>query len=294
MNRSALYSSCPDSVRLVEVGPRDGLQNEGLQVPTANKVRFVEALADAGLRHIEVSSFVRPDRVEQLADAEEVFRSIHRRPGVTYTALVPNLRGWERALATGVDSISLLTAASEAFNHKNIGCSIAESLRRIREVVEKARGSGVRIRAYVSTAFVCPYEGEVAPVKVVEIVKDLGDLGIDNISLGDTVGAAYPDAVSRLLEEVAGARGLRGIALHLHDTYDRALANSLAGLLHGVEEFDCSAGGLGGCPFAPGARGNVATEKLIDFFRGQGVAVEGDRERVRRALSELPRELRKA
>ena len=288
-----LYDKSPKEVRLVEVAPRDGLQNESVQVPLGNKVAFVEALADAGLRHIEVSSFVRPERVPQLADAELLFQRIRRQPRVTYTAVAANLKGLERALSAGVNSIAVLTAASEKFNEKNLGCNLKESLDRLGDVVRQALVSGLRVRGYVSTAFVCPYEGKIRPERVAEIVERLQSLGVNNVSLGDTIGAAYPDAVSRLLDEIGKVRPLDGVALHLHDTCDRALANALVGLLYGISEFDASAGGLGGCPFAPGAQGNVATEKLIDFFQGQGIQVEGDRDKVKAALEKLPLKLQR-
>lgn len=283
-----LFARCPATVEVVEVGPRDGLQNTSRSVSTAEKIAFTEALVDAGCKHVEVSSFVSPKRVPQLADAEAVFNGLHRRRGVVYTALVPNERGLERALKAGVRSIAVLTAASETFNRRNLGCSTEESLERMRAVVEHPSARELRLRAYISTAFVCPYEGAVATAAVAELVRRIDDLGVHNISLGDTLGAAYPDVVSRLLDAVEARRPLDGIALHLHDTYRRALANVLVGLLHGVSEFDSSAGGLGGCPFAPGARGNVATEELVDFLHGLGVTTGIDVAKVRQAREQLP------
>jgi isopropylmalate/homocitrate/citramalate synthase len=286
-DRLQLFDSLPASVRLVEVGPRDGLQNEPGRVPTKRKIEFVEALVAAGCRRIEVSSFVSPKRVPQLADAEEVFRSLRRVPGVTFTALVPNLDGLERALSCGVDSVAVLTAASSSFNERNLGCDTETSLQRLAAVTQRAQACSLRVRAYVSTAFVCPYEGEVAAAAVVRIVRRLDELGIRNTSIADTVGAAFPTGVARLLESLAEARGLGGIALHFHDTFHRALANALVGILSGVSEFDSSAGGLGGCPFAPGAKGNVATESLVEFFEGMGVRTGVHADRVREAVALL-------
>jgi hydroxymethylglutaryl-CoA lyase len=280
---SELFSRSPSKVRIVEVGPRDGLQNEAHPVSTAAKIALVDALSRAGHNHIEVSSFVSPQHVPQLADAEEVFRGIERRPGVLYTALVPNEEGLARALSVGVDSIAVLTAASNTFNKKNLGCSISESLDRIRGVLSAAASEKLRIRAYVSMAFVCPYEEAIRPSEVIKTVEQLRDLGIHDISLGDTLGAAYPAQISRLLEALEGRFGIQGFALHLHDTYHRALSNALTGFLHGVEEFDASTGGLGGCPFAPGAMGNVATEDLVDFFEGMGAGTGINRKKQREA-----------
>jgi hydroxymethylglutaryl-CoA lyase len=272
-----LFARSPSRVRIVEVGPRDGLQNEAQPVSTAAKIALVDALSEAGHKHIEVASFVSPRRVPQMADAEEVFRGINRKPGVLYTALVPNEEGLARALSAGVDSVAVFTAASNTFNQKNLGCSVSQSVDNIRGVLSRAARGRVRIRAYVS----------MAPSDVIEIVKQLRDMGIHDISLGDTIGAAYPSQISRLLEALEDRWGIQGFALHLHDTYHRALANALAGLLHGVEEFDASTGGLGGCPFAPGATGNVATEALIDFFDGMGAPTGVDLEKQRVATERI-------
>lgn len=283
MSAPRLFASVPRRVQLVEVGPRDGLQNEKTLVPTGAKVAFIEALVAAGHTHVEVSSFVSPRRVPQLSDAAEVFRRLKQRPGVTYTALVPNEEGLARALDVGVRSIAVFTAASEAFNEKNIGCSIAQSLERFRPVLRTASERSLTVRGYVSTAFVCPHEGRVAPERVVDVVSRLRDLGIRRISLGDTLGAAFPVEVSRLLEALEARHGLQDFALHLHDTFRRALANAQVGLLHGIAELDASSGGLGGCPFAPGARGNVATEDLVELLEGQGIATGIDLEKQRAA-----------
>lgn len=283
---SSLFRLVPSTVRIVEVGPRDGLQNEAVFVPTAKKIAFVDALSDAGHTHIEVTSFVSPRRVPQLADAGDVFRGIRKSPGTTYTALVPNEEGLQRSLAAGARSIAVFTAASETFNRKNIGCSIDESIQRIAAVL-RAAPEGLRVRGYVSTAFVCPYEGTIDSLTALDVILRLRSLGIEEISIGDTLGAAWPDQVSRLLEAVDGSIGLRGIALHLHDTHRRALLNALVGLLHGVEEFDSSAGGLGGCPFAPGAKGNVATEELVALLHGMGISTGIDIEKERAAAERI-------
>ena len=263
----------PDaSIRLVEVGPRDGLQNEPQPVPTDRKVAFIDALSRSGLRDIEVSSFVSPRWVPQLADAEEVFRRIERVPGVRYWALVPNRQGLERAVEVNVDGIAVFTAASETFSRRNTNASIAETLARFAPVVEAAT---MPVRGYVSTAFHCPFEGPVAPVAVQRITMKLLELGCEEISLGDTIGRAQPDEVRALLQllltDVPAAR----LALHCHDTFGLAVANCLAAADLGVTVFDASAGGLGGCPYAPGAPGNVATEALVRAFPGRtGVALD--------------------
>ncbi len=280
-----LFGQCPPHVRIVEVGPRDGLQNEARHVPATAKIAFVNALSATGHSHIEVTAFVSPRKVPQMADAGEVFRGITKRKGVTYTALVPNDEGLRRALEAGARSIAVFTAASETFSQKNIGCSIADSLERIRSVLAGALKAHLRVRGYVSTAFVCPYEGRIEPAKALEVVARLRDAGIREISIGDTLGAAYPDQVNRLLEAIGARFGIADFALHLHDTYGRALANALVGLLHGVEELDASAGGLGGCPFAPGARGNLSTEALVDFLEGMGIETGIDAEKLKEAAA---------
>ena len=281
--RPKLLAGAPAAARIVEVGPRDGLQNEARTLPAAARIAFIEALADAGLSHVEAASFVSPKWVPQMEGAEEVFRGLREREGVTYTALVPNETGLERALGAGARSVAVFTAASETFNRKNLGQSIAESLETIRKVADRSRREGVALRGYISMAFVCPFEGRIDPPAVMPVISGLRDAGIAGISLGDTLGAAYPDGVSRLLEAIGERFGLEGFALHLHDTYRRALANALVGLIHGVEEYDASAGGLGGCPFAPGARGNVATEELVDFFESMGIPTGVDAGKVRGA-----------
>lgn len=273
----------PRRVKIVEVGPRDGFQNEPQAIPTEIKVRFVDALSTAGCGEIEVSSFVSPRRVPQLADAEEVFRRIRRAPGVVYSALVPNERGLDRALEAGVSRISVFTAASETFNRLNIRAGIADSIQRFRPVAERARAVGLPIRGYISTAFVCPFEGPIAPEKVVEVARRLVDLGIEEVSIGDTIGAAVPAQVDRLLDALEGVLPRERIALHLHDTRGTALSNVLLGLQRGIAIFDTSAGGLGGCPYAPGASGNLSTEDLLYFLAGLEVETGIDPEGIRRA-----------
>jgi len=251
----------------VEVGPRDGLQNETRTVPTEVKVAFVEALSETGLEEIEVSSFVSPKWIPQLADAEQVFAAIRRNPGVTYMALVPNQQGLERAERARADKIAVFTAASETFSLKNTNATIAETLVRFTPVIGRAR---VPVRGYISTAFHCPFEGPVKPEQVLDVARALLDLGCQELSIGDTIGKATPSEVSRLLElliPVAG--GSSRLALHFHDTFGQAVANALAAEAMGIRIFDSSAGGIGGCPYAPGAPGNVSAQALVKAFPGR-------------------------
>jgi isopropylmalate/homocitrate/citramalate synthase len=261
----------PRRVRVVEVAPRDGLQNEAAIVATADKVAFVDRLSAAGLPAIEVSAFVSPARVPQMADAADVFARIGRAPGTRYSALVPNLTGLARARAAGVGEIAVFAAASETFSRRNINQTIEDSLRAYRQVCEAARGDGTRVRAYVSTAFGCPFEGAVAPAKVAELSARLIEMGAYEVSVSDTVGVAHPGQVTQVVEEVARRIDRGQIALHFHDARGTALANVLAALDLGIAAFDASAGGLGGCPFAPGAAGNLATEELIYMLNGLGI-----------------------
>lgn len=261
----------PRNVTVYEVGPRDGLQNEREPVPTDVKVRFVDLLTSAGLLYVEVTSFVRPGAIPQLADATEVAQKIERRPGTRLTALVPNLRGMERARGTGLDGIALFTAATESFSRHNTNATIAETIERFRPVMEEARALGLWVRGYVSTAFGCPYEGEVAPKAVVGVVQRLDALGVDEVAVSDTIGVATPAQVARMVDAISQVIGPERIALHFHDTRGTALANVLAGLEMGIATFDSSAGGLGGCPYAPGASGNLATEDLLYMLHGLGI-----------------------
>ena len=268
------------NARIVEVGPRDGLQNEKAQVPTETKVALVDALSEAGYDEIEVSAFVSPKRIPQLADAEAVFQGIRRREGIVYSALVPNDEGLDRALKARVGKIAVFTAASETFNRKNINAGIAESIARFAPVVPRAQAAGLHVRGYVSTAFWCPYEGKIEPPAVVDVVRRLLDLGVDEISIGDTIGKAVPQEVHDLLDLLLDALAQDRIAMHFHDTYGTAVANALAAYERGISIFDASVGGVGGCPFAPGAAGNVATEDLAWALTRSGASLGLDLKRV--------------
>ncbi len=255
-----------DKIRIVEVGPRDGLQNEKAIIPTEAKIAFVDALSQTGLHEIEVSSFVSPKWVPQLSDALDVFREIKRVPGVVYSALVPNEKGLERAMEANVDKIAVFTAASETFSQKNTSASIAETMERFRPVLDR---SPVPVRGYVSTAFYCPYEGQIKPAAVVAVVDQLLDIGCVEISIGDTIGKATTDDVRRVLDHVLQVCPVEKAALHFHDTFGNALDNAAASEEMGIRTFDSSAGGIGGCPFAPGATGNIATSALVTLFEGR-------------------------
>ncbi|KAB2843201.1 hydroxymethylglutaryl-CoA lyase [bacterium] len=267
-------------ILVTEVGPRDGLQNEKGLVPTEAKLAFIEGLVEAGVTRLEAGSFVSPKWVPAMADTPEVFQRLRRRPGVKYIALVPNLRGLEGALALQVTDIAVFTAASETFNKKNINMSIGESLAGIREVARIAKQNGMWIRGYVSTCFGCPYEGKVPPAKVAEVAGQLAEIGVDELSIGDTIGVATPNQVPEIVALAAERTPLENIALHFHDTRGTALANVMAGLDAGVRKFDSSAGGLGGCPYAPGASGNLATEDLLYMLHGMGHETGIDLEKI--------------
>jgi hydroxymethylglutaryl-CoA lyase len=271
--------SLPSRVRIVEVGPRDGLQNEAASVPTAAKVAFIERLAAAGHSTIEASAFVSPKWVPQMADAADVFTGLTRRAGVRYTALVPNRTGLVRARDAKVDEIAIFAAASETFSKRNINQTIAESLATYREVCDDARESHLRVRAYLSTCFGCPFEGAVSPDQVVRVAEQLVALGVYEVSLSDTIGVAHPGQVHDLLAFVTARLPLAQLALHFHDTRGTALVNVYAGLEAGIATYDASAGGLGGCPYAPGATGNLATEDLLYMLEGlsivTGVRLDG-------------------
>jgi hydroxymethylglutaryl-CoA lyase len=262
----------PARVTVVEVGPRDGLQNESARVATADKIAFIDLLSAAGFAMVEATAFVSPTWVPQMADASDVFSGIARRRGVRYSALVPNLTGLERAHAAGVADVAVFAAASETFSQKNINQSIAQSLETYRAVCTRAKELGVRVRGYVSTAFGCPFEGRVPPGRVADVSAALVDMGAYEVAVSDTIGIAHPGQVPHVLEAVAARVPLRHIALHFHDTRGTALANVLTALEQGVTTFDSSAGGLGGCPYAPGATGNLATEDLIYML--DGLAIE--------------------
>ncbi len=258
------------NVRIVEMGPRDGLQNEKQVVPLATKLELIERLAAAGLREIETTSFVSPKWVPQMSDHVELMRTLQRRAGVSYPVLTPNLQGFEAALAAGADHVAVFAAASEAFSRKNINCSIAESIDRFLPVMAAARDAGVKVRGYVSCVIACPYEGAVAPAKVAEVSERLADIGCYEVSLGDTIGVGTPASVQRMLQAVAVRVPLQRLAGHYHDTYGMAVANVHASYAFGLRVFDASVGGLGGCPYAKGATGNVATEDVVYLLHGLG------------------------
>jgi len=259
------------TVTIVEVAPRDGLQNERVAVSTADKIEFVNRLSAAGLPVIEVSAFVSPKWVPQMADAAEVFAGITRRPGTRYAALVPNLAGLERATQAGVTEIAVFAASTETFSRRNINQSIDDSLSNYKQVCDRALAGGLRVRGYLSTAFGCPFEGDVAPERVAGLAARLLELGVFEVALSDTIGIAHPGQVPRVLEAVLARLPVNTIALHFHDTRGTALANVLAALPYGIATFDASAGGLGGCPFAPGAAGNLATDDLAYMLDGLGI-----------------------
>jgi hydroxymethylglutaryl-CoA lyase len=261
----------PARVRLVEVGARDGLQNESAVVATEVKLGLIGRLADAGLTHIEATAFVSPRRVPQMADHDAVMRGVPRRPGVVYSALTPNMVGFEAAMAAGADEVAVFGAASESFSQKNIHCSIAESLQRFEPMLQAARLRGVPVRGYVSCVLGCPYEGAIAPAAVASVAHALHDMGCHEISLGDTIGTGTPGRTTAMLEAVARRVPMDHLAGHFHDTYGQALANVYAALQLGVAVFDASVAGLGGCPYAPGASGNVATEDLLYMLDGLGI-----------------------
>jgi isopropylmalate/homocitrate/citramalate synthase len=259
-------------VRIVEVGPRDGLQNEPAAIPTDVKIQFVDLLSEAGFGWIEVTSFVHPRAVPRMADADEVYRAIRKRPDVHYVALVPNPRGLDRALAAGVQDLALFLAATESFSRANINRTIDQSLEDARAVIEGARGQGVGVRAYISVAFGCPYEGPVSPPAVRSVAERLFALGAEEVVLGDTIGVATPSDVSRLMSELRHVAPVERWGMHFHDTRGIAIGNVMASLELGIDKFDSSSGGLGGCPFAgPGAAGNLATEDLLYLLDGLGI-----------------------
>ncbi len=272
----------PQRVRVVEVGPRDGLQNEKALIPTEQKIQFIAMLAEAGLPVVEATSFVSPRAIPQLSDANEVMAGLTRLPTTSYPVLVPNLKGMERALAAGVRAIAVFTAASESFTRHNINATIAQSLDNFRPVVALAQQEGVPVRGYISTVFGCPYEGAVEPGRVLNVAQELLEMGIDELSLGDTIGVATPnqvvDVLGLLLTE--GSIPVEQLAVHFHDTRGTALANVLMALQLGISIVDSSAGGLGGCPYAPGAAGNLATEDLLYMLHGMGIRTGVSLEKV--------------
>jgi hydroxymethylglutaryl-CoA lyase len=270
----------PKSVTIVEVGPRDGLQNEADFVPTEQKIELINRLSEAGLRRIEITSFVHPKAVPQLRDSEEIVKRIERKSNIIYSTLIPNEKGLERALAAGVKEIALFVSASETHNQKNVKMPISESLGGFRNIAKEAIAHGIRMRGYIVTAFGCPYEGRIPEEKVESIVEEYKNLGVHEIALGDTTGMANPVQVSRMLEWIRPQLGEMSLALHFHDTRGVALANILAALQEGVTIFDGSIGGLGGCPYAPGASGNVATEDLVNMMEEMGIETGIELERL--------------
>ncbi len=270
----------PTHVRLIEVGPRDGLQNEALPISVADKVQLVDALTDAGLGYIEVGSFVSPKWVPQMAGSAEVFAQIRRKPGVVYGALAPNMRGFEDAVAAGVKEVAVFAAASEAFSQRNINCSISESLARFVPIIEAARQHGISVRGYVSCVLGCPYEGQVSAQQVAQVANELYAMGCYEVSLGDTIGTGTPTATRTLFEAVTAYVPREKLAGHFHDTYGQALVNIYASLQEGIAVFDSSIAGLGGCPYAKGASGNVATEDVLYMLNGMGIETGVDMDKL--------------
>ncbi|NWA85750.1 hydroxymethylglutaryl-CoA lyase [Pseudomonas sp. D2002] len=279
--------SLPSHVRLVEVGPRDGLQNEARPISVADKVQLVDALTHAGLSYIEVGSFVSPKWVPQMAGSADVFAQIQRKPGVTYGALAPNVRGFEDALAAGVKEVAVFAAASEAFSQRNINCSINESLERFAPIMAAAKQHGVSVRGYVSCVLGCPYEGDIAPQQVAAVARELYAMGCYEVSLGDTIGTGTAGATRRLFEVVGAQVPRDKLAGHFHDTYGQAIANIYASLLEGINAFDSSIAGLGGCPYAKGASGNVATEDVVYLLNGLGIETGIDLDALIRAGEQI-------
>ncbi|UVT21613.1 MAG: hydroxymethylglutaryl-CoA lyase [Nitrospira sp.] len=294
MSKQEEHSTALRPIRIIEVGPRDGLQNERNIVSTEDKVSFVDALSRTGVAEIEAGSFVSAHMIPQLADSDEVFRKINRKPGVVYSALVPNERGLERARAAAVTKIAVFTAASDTFTRRNINCTISESIKRFKPVVFGAKQDGIIVRGYISTVTHCPFEGPVPPSQVLHVARQLLDLGIDEISLGETVGKAAPRDIRRLLDHIVPRIERSRLSLHVHDTCGMAVANVLTAWAdYSIEAFDTAAGGLGGCPYAPGALGNVATEDVVYALKASGASLSVDEREVIAAASELGKILRR-
>jgi isopropylmalate/homocitrate/citramalate synthase len=268
------------SVRIVEVGPRDGLQNEKTPLSAGTKIEFINLLSETGLKTIEAGAFVSPKWVPQMADTDKVYAAINKKADVSYPVLVPNAKGMEAAVAAGVKEIAVFAAASETFSQKNINCSIAESLERFQPVMAEAKKYGIKVRGYVSCVLGCPYEGEVAPAAVVKVAKSLHDMGCYEISLGDTIGVGTPDKTRVLLQAVKKEIPAAALAGHFHDTYKHALANIKVSLEEGINVFDSSVSGIGGCPYAPGASGNVSTEAVVNMLHGMGLVTGVDTQKL--------------
>jgi hydroxymethylglutaryl-CoA lyase len=276
-----------DQVRIVEVGPRDGLQNEKAQVSVDGRVTFIEALLAAGLHTVEVGAFVSPKAIPQMVGSDEVLRRVNRHGDDEFHVLVPNEKGYEAARAAGARVIAVFGSASEGFSRANINCSVAESIERFKPVVARARADGIRVRGYISCVLGCPYDGEIKPQAVVDVAKVLWDLGCYEVSLGDTIGIGTPKKARELLRAVAGHVPMANLAMHFHDTYGQALANLYAGMEEGARVIDSAAGGLGGCPYAPGATGNVATEDVVYMLEGMGIATGVDMAKLVAATNEI-------
>ena len=281
-----------DFVTLYEMGPRDGLQNEPDLIATQDKIALVDRLSACGLKHIEVTSFVSPKWVPQMADAAQVLAAISRKPGVVYAALTPNIRGFGNALAAGADEVAIFASASEGFSHANINCSIAQSIERFAPIMDAACDAGVRVRGYVSCVTDCPYDGSVTPSAVADVAAKLMALGCYQVSLGDTIGAATPKKTTEMLTAVLTQVAAQNLAGHFHDTQGHAIDNIAVSLDMGLRDFDAAVGGLGGCPYAPGAQGNVATERVVEFLHAQGFETGIDREKLN-AAAVFAKELRK-
>ena len=278
-------NSLPAAVRIVEVGPRDGFQSIEQTIPTDAKIQFINTLTEAKLPEIEVTSFVSAKWIPQLADAQEVSTEIIRDPNILYTALIPNIKGLERALDANYSSVAVFTAASETFSQKNINCSIKESITRFQKMKTSFQDNNMRVRGYISTVWVCPYEGQMEPENVLPVIDALLELGIDEISLGDTIGKATPDDVRNTLDLILSLHDANQFALHFHDTYNHALENIRVGLEYGISTFDSSAGGVGGCPFAPGASGNVSTGSVLNLCKELGIETGVDDQKLSAAVN---------
>jgi hydroxymethylglutaryl-CoA lyase len=276
-----------DQVRIVEVGPRDGLQNEKTPITVEARVAFVENLVAAGLRTVEVGSFVSPKAVPQMANSDQVLRAVDHHPGSEFHVLVPNEKGYDAALAAGAKVIAVFASASEGFSRANINCTIAESIERFKPVIARAKADGIKVRGYISCVLGCPYDGEVRPAQVVPVADLLWQLGCYEISLGDTTGVGTPLKARQLLRAVAGSVPMANIGMHFHDTYGQALANLYAGLEEGARVIESAAGGLGGCPYAPGATGNVATEDVVYMLEGMGISTGVDMKRLVAATNQI-------
>ena len=282
-----MTDSMTDSVRIFEVGPRDGLQNEKTPVGVADRIAFIEALLDAGLHTIEVGAFVSPKAIPQMVNSDQVLHGISHRTDGEFEVLVPNEKGYDAARAADAREIAVFAAASESFSRANINCSIAESIERFKPVMTRAKADGIRVRGYVSCVLGCPYEGEIKPRAVVDVAKALWDLGCYEVSLGDTIGVGTPVKTRQLLRAVAGPVPMANLAMHFHDTYGQALANLYAGMEEGARTIDSAAGGLGGCPFAPGATGNVATEDVVYMLEGMGIKTGVDMAKLVAATNQI-------